>query len=313
MTTNRQKKRALAIASLLLGLLAFFEFVHYRRLARQVSIVGAADSETNRPQKSAPPTNVTANANSAGQRPFSKVDLAKSRAAYDDLIAALSRLAHAKSYKRVARTRNADGTSTLRISVYKQSPNGTDLYREDVDVVDSTSGKLLKRLSDEFTNDQGSFFVPHQAGSPQTAYLLTNAIEPEVSYRQTLLAAVSADPSSFSDSAMLNYTESTITAEDGSLETVINITTTNPSQANGGISAPQSTVADIQYRINNVTGNITSQAFYDSSGNVISSAEFPTTELNPTLADSLFTVPRSLPVVPVATKVEAMQTASSYK
>jgi hypothetical protein len=260
---------------------------------------------------SAPAPNVFGSADSPGPRPASKVDLAKSRTAYNDLIAALSRLAHATSYKRVTRTRNADGTFTLRISIYKQSPNGTDLYREDVDVVDSTSGKLLKRLSDEFTNDQGTFFVPHQAGAPQTAYLLTQAIEPEVSYRQTLLATVSADPSSFSDSATLNYSESTITADNGSLEKVINITTNGPNQANGVNSVPQSPVADIQYRINNVTGNITSQAFYDSSGNVISSADFPATELNPTLADSLFIVPRSLPVVPVADKLEAIQRASN--
>jgi outer membrane lipoprotein-sorting protein len=308
--THQARWRWAAIV-LSLGLLGIFASLHFRTSAIKptsslASSLGSTTAQTSVRPDADLPTLASSAPVSAPQSDLSKDDYSKGRKAYDDFMGALSRLAKATSYRRVLRSKGSNGTYTDTTAYYKRSSNGTDLYREEIRTIDPSGIRAPRLLAVEITNDQGTFYAPSNFGGPQTVFLLTGEADPEARYRQSVLTSVSEDPGTVD---MLNYSETANVAPDGSQESLVNITTISQPGSTGANDSPSS-LADIQIRLNKATGNIDSQAFYNSAGVAFSTVEFPSLDINPQLDDALFSIPSSIPVVPVTNRVEANQRAS---
>jgi hypothetical protein len=306
MKTARIKWFVLGAAILALAFLAYLVFSIQSKsteqsLSRVAGLSKAADAYDSLAKVSA--TAAKALRASLGRGAVSAEDLEKARKAFDYLRAAESKLATATSYRRVVRQRNPDGTYTDTTAYYKKSSNGVELYRLIESHLDPGSDKPAREIAEELFNSQGTFYVDIGPDSQPIAFLLTNAANSEAKIRQDTIALASASAATLAEDTLLNYSESQNVAPDGTAETLINDVVPNPA----------SPVADLQFRISNQSGVITSQVMYDQDDREYSSVEIPSVDIDPQLDDSFFDLPPGAPVVPVANRGQAILLAASIR
>jgi hypothetical protein len=306
MKAERNRWSVLGVAILALAFLAYLAFSLHRQSTRQsLSRIAGLPITADAHDSLAKASAITAKAlrASLGRGPVTPQDLEKARKAFDDLRAVESRIATATSYRRVVRQRNPDGTYTDSTAYYKKASNGVNLYRLIESRFDPGSEKPAREISEEIFNSQGAFYVENGADSQPIAFLLTDAANSEANVRQTTIALASSSSATLAEDKLLNYSESQNVAPDGTAETLIDDVVPNPA----------SPVADLQFRIGNQSGNITSQVMYGQDGQEFSSVEFPSVDIDPQLDDAFFDIPPGAPVVLAANRGQAILLAASIR